>query len=77
MSTRFFKQLLETIDYKSLKPISNGIFCERIFGPIRNNECLCKLYKKIRIRKEKNRIIICPNCYVQITESTIRRYRMG
>nr|YP_009538723.1 RNA polymerase beta' subunit [Lepocinclis ovum]AYQ93717.1 RNA polymerase beta' subunit [Lepocinclis ovum] len=67
----------ETIDYKSLKPISNGIFCEKIFGPIKNNECICKLYKKIRVKKEKNKIIICPNCYVQITESKIRRYRMG
>ena len=69
--------LYETIDYKSLKPIVNGIFCEKIFGPINNNECTCKLYKKIRIRKEKNKIIICPNCHVQITESNIRRYRMG
>lgn len=65
------------MDYKSFRPINNGIFCEKIFGPIKDNECLCKLYKKIRIKKEKDKIIICPGCYVQITESKIRRYRMG
>nr|ALP86061.1 RNA polymerase beta' subunit [Phacus orbicularis] len=66
----------ETIDYKTLKPINNGLFCEIIFGPIKNNECSCKLYKKIRLNS-KEKTIICPNCQVQITTNKIRRYRMG
>lgn len=65
------------MDYKTFRPINSGIFCEKIFGPIKNNECICRLYKKIRIKKEKDKVIICPSCYVQITESKIRRYRMG
>jgi hypothetical protein len=69
-------QFKKSVDVK-LKPIINGLFCEKIFGPIRNNECYCKLYKKIRISKKNFRVLICPNCYVQITESRIRRYRMG
>nr|YP_010700415.1 RNA polymerase subunit beta' [Phacus arnoldii]WCH63546.1 RNA polymerase subunit beta' [Phacus arnoldii] len=69
--------LTETVDSKSFKPISNGLFCEKIFGPIKNNECSCKLYKKIRIKNLESKVIICPNCHVQIMESSIRRYRMG
>lgn len=65
----------ETISNKNLKPIEGGLFCEKVFGPLKDNECSCKLYKKIRINN--NNIIICPKCEVQITESKVRRYRMG
>nr|AYQ93412.1 RNA polymerase beta' subunit [Lepocinclis tripteris] len=67
----------ETVNYKNFKPISGGLFCEKIFGPEKDYQCLCKLYKKIKIKKIKNKITICPNCHVQITSSNIRRYRMG
>lgn len=68
----------DTVDYKTFKPIKNGLFCEKIFGPVKKNECSCKLYKKIRIKeKNYNNIIICPRCNVQITDLNIRRYRMG
>nr|YP_009538654.1 RNA polymerase beta' subunit [Phacus pleuronectes]AYQ93660.1 RNA polymerase beta' subunit [Phacus pleuronectes] len=67
----------ETVDIKNLKPITNGLFCEKIFGPIKSNQCHCKLYKKIKMKKDNFNLIICPKCYVQITDSKIRRYRMG
>jgi hypothetical protein len=67
----------DTIDYKNSKPIPDGLFCEKIFGPIKTNECSCKLYKKIRVKLNNSNIIICPKCNVQITETRIRRYRMG
>lgn len=70
------KDLRETINYKNFKPFKEGLFCTIIFGPIENNQCSCKLYKKIRLYN-KNIIVICPKCKVQITESNIRRYRMG
>nr|YP_010700365.1 RNA polymerase subunit beta' [Flexiglena variabilis]WCH63513.1 RNA polymerase subunit beta' [Flexiglena variabilis] len=68
----------ETIDHRTFKPIVDGLFCEKIFGPTKDYECSCKLYKKLRIqKKEKNQILICPNCNVEIGESKIRKYRMG
>lgn len=55
-----------------------GLFCERIFGPTVSWECFCKKYKKIQIKtKNKNRVLICPKCNVEITEARIRNYRMG
>lgn len=57
--------------------MKNGLFCEKLFGPLKNNECSCKLYKKIRIEHKKKKLNICPICQVEITITKIRRYRMG
>ncbi|NLA54262.1 MAG: DNA-directed RNA polymerase subunit beta', partial [Clostridiales bacterium] len=64
----------ETINYRTLKPERNGLFCERIFGPVKDWECSCGKYKRIKYRdKEK----ICDKCGVQVTRSKVRRERMG
>ncbi|MBR4165143.1 MAG: DNA-directed RNA polymerase subunit beta', partial [Lachnospiraceae bacterium] len=62
----------ETINYRTLKPERDGLFCERIFGPSRDWECHCGKYKKIRYRG-----VICDRCGVEITKSSVRRERMG
>ncbi|MCD4777089.1 MAG: DNA-directed RNA polymerase subunit beta' [Candidatus Aegiribacteria sp.] len=62
----------ETINYRSYKPESEGLFCERIFGPIRDWECSCGKYKRIR-----NKGIVCDRCGVEVTHSRVRRERMG
>ncbi|MDR1364566.1 MAG: DNA-directed RNA polymerase subunit beta' [Oscillospiraceae bacterium] len=62
----------ETINYRSLKPEPNGLFCEKIFGPQKDWECHCGKYKRIRYRGK-----ICERCGVEITRSKIRRERMG
>jgi len=62
----------ETINYRSLKPERDGLFCERIFGPTRDFECYCGKYKKIRYKG-----IICDRCGVEVTKSKVRRDRMG
>lgn len=62
----------ETINYRSLKPERDGLFCERIFGPTKDFECYCGKYKKVRYRG-----IICDRCGVEITTSKVRRERMG
>lgn len=62
----------ETINYKSLKPEKDGLFDARIFGPIKNYECICGKYKKI-----KNKGKVCERCQVEITESIVRRERLG
>nr|AEW13012.1 RNA polymerase beta' subunit [Strombomonas acuminata] len=68
----------ETINYETFKPVNDGLFCEKIFGPIKDWECNCKRYKKIQMKtKNKDKVIICPKCYVEITETKIRNYRMG
>lgn len=68
----------ETIEHENFKPIVNGLFCERIFGPTKDLECYCKKYKKLQKKiNKKIKIIICPKCKVEITTSTIRNYRMG
>nr|YP_009145380.1 RNA polymerase beta' subunit [Cryptoglena skujai]AKL39005.1 RNA polymerase beta' subunit [Cryptoglena skujai] len=68
----------ESINHETFKPIADGLFCEKIFGPTNDWECLCKRYKKIQRRSlEKNAIIICPRCNVEINLSKIRNYRMG
>lgn len=62
----------ETINYRTLKPEKDGLFCERIFGPTRDWECYCGKYKRIRYRG-----IICDKCGVEVTQSRVRRERMG
>ena len=62
----------ETINYRTLKPEKDGLFCERIFGPTKDWECYCGKYKRIRYRG-----IICDKCGVEVTQSRVRRERMG
>ncbi len=62
----------ETINYRTLKPERDGLFCAKIFGPIRNYECLCGKYKKMRYKGIK-----CEKCGVEVTSSKVRRSRMG
>ena len=62
----------ETINYRTLKPERDGLFCERIFGPRKNWECHCGKYKRIRYKG-----IICDKCGVEVTHSKVRRERMG
>ncbi len=62
----------ETINYRSYKPEPEGLFCERIFGPVRDWECSCGKYKRIR-----NKGIVCDRCGVEVTHSRVRRERMG
>ena len=62
----------ETINYRSLKPEKDGLFCEKIFGPSKDWECHCGKYKKVRYKG-----IICDRCGVEITRSNVRRERMG
>jgi DNA-directed RNA polymerase subunit beta' len=62
----------ETINYRTLKPERDGLFCERIFGPTKDFECYCGKYKKIRYRG-----VICDKCGVEVTHSSVRRERMG
>ena len=62
----------ETINYRTLKPERDGLFCERIFGPTKDWECHCGKYKKIRYKGK-----ICDRCGVEITKSKVRRERMG
>ena len=62
----------ETINYRTLKPEKDGLFCERIFGPSKNWECHCGKYKKIRYKG-----VICDRCGVEVTKSSVRRERMG
>ena len=62
----------ETINYRTLKPERDGLFCERIFGPTRDWECACGKYKRVRYKG-----IICERCGVEVTQSKVRRERMG
>ncbi len=62
----------ETINYRTLKPERDGLFCERIFGPTKDWECACGKYKRIRFRG-----IVCDKCGVEVTRSRVRRERMG
>src|SRR5918994_1207702 len=61
----------ETINYRSFKPEKDGLFCERIFGPVKDWECHCGKYKRIRYRG-----VICDRCGVEVTLSKVRRERM-
>ena len=62
----------ETINYRTLKPERDGLFCAKIFGPIRDYECLCGKYKKMRYKG-----VVCEKCGVEVTTSKVRRNRMG
>jgi len=62
----------ETINYRTFKPEREGLFCSRIFGPIKDYECLCGKYKRL-----KHRGVICEKCGVEVTQSKVRRDRMG
>ncbi len=62
----------ETINYRTLKPEKDGLFCERIFGPSKDWECHCGKYKKVRYKG-----IVCDRCGVEVTKSSVRRERMG
>ena len=65
-------QKSETINYRTFKPEMDGLFCERIFGPNKSLECACGKYKRVRYEG-----LICERCGVELTESRVRRYRMG
>ena len=71
---RSFGEVLkpETINYRSYKPERDGLFCERIFGPVKDFECACGKYKRIRYKG-----IVCDRCGVEVTEKKVRRERMG
>ena len=62
----------ETINYRSFKPEKDGLFCEKIFGPVKDWECYCSKYKRIRYKG-----IICDRCGVEVTRKSVRRERMG
>ena len=62
----------ETINYRTYKPEKDGLFCERIFGPVKDWECHCGKYKRIRYKG-----IVCDRCGVEVTEKKVRRSRMG
>jgi DNA-directed RNA polymerase subunit beta' len=65
-------QKSETINYRTFKPEMDGLFCERIFGPTKSLECACGKYKRVRYEG-----LICERCGVELTESRVRRHRMG
>ncbi len=62
----------ETINYRTFKPERDGLFCERIFGPVKDYECACGKYKRVRFKG-----VVCDRCGVQVTSSKVRRERMG
>ena len=62
----------ETINYRTHKPERDGLFCEKIFGPVKDYECLCGKYKRL-----KHRGVICEKCGVEVTQTKVRRERMG
>ena len=62
----------ETINYRTLRPEKDGLFCEKIFGPTRDWECYCGKYKRVRFKG-----IICERCGVEVTRAKVRRERMG
>ena len=62
----------ETINYRTFKPERDGLFCARIFGPVKDYECLCGKYKRMKYKG-----IICEKCSVEVTLSRVRRERMG
>src|SRR5437762_11669830 len=62
----------ETINYRTFKPERDGLFCAKIFGPVKDYECLCGKYKRL-----KHRGVVCEKCGVEVTQSKVRRERTG
>ena len=62
----------ETINYRTLKPEKEGLFCEKIFGPTKDWECSCGKYKRVRYKG-----VVCEKCGVEVTKAKVRRERMG
>ena len=62
----------ETINYRTFKPERDGLFCAKIFGPMKDWECICGKYKRM-----KHRGIVCDKCGVEVIQSKVRRYRLG
>ena len=62
----------ETINYRTFKPERDGLFCSKIFGPVKDYECLCGKYKRL-----KHRGVVCEKCGVEVTQTKVRRERMG
>ena len=62
----------ETINYRTLRPERDGLFCEKIFGPTKDFECACGKYKRVRYKN-----IVCDRCGVEVTKAKVRRERMG
>ena len=62
----------ETINYRTFKPERDGLFCAKIFGPVKDFECLCGKYKRL-----KHRGVVCEKCGVEVTQTKVRRERMG
>src|SRR6187397_2363928 len=62
----------ETINYRTFKPERDGLFCAKIFGPVKDYECLCGKYKRL-----KHRGVVCEKCGVEVTQTKVRRERMG
>ena len=62
----------ETINYRTFKPERNGLFCAKIFGPVKDYECLCGKYRRMKYRN-----VVCEKCGVEVTLSKVRRERMG
>ncbi|MGH6636837.1 MAG: DNA-directed RNA polymerase subunit beta', partial [Gammaproteobacteria bacterium] len=62
----------ETINYRTFKPERDGLFCAKIFGPVKDHECLCGKYKRL-----KHRGVVCEKCGVEVTLAKVRRERMG
>ena len=62
----------ETINYRTFKPERDGLFCAKIFGPIKDYECLCGKYKRL-----KHRGVVCEKCGVEVTQTKVRRERMA
>ena len=63
----------DTINYRTFRPELDGLFCERIFGPIKSWQCYCGKHKRVQYRKQ----VVCDRCGVEVTESRVRRHRMG
>nr|WKT05714.1 RNA polymerase beta' subunit [Entransia fimbriata]WKT05833.1 RNA polymerase beta' subunit [Entransia fimbriata] len=67
----------QTLHYDTHKPVQDGLFCERIFGPIKDWQCGCGIFHYLSSKQQNSRIEICETCEVEITKAQIRRYRMG